>query len=165
MSTVQKKELTGRTVLILFVGFFVLVFAANGIMTFLAINTFSGVETEDAYRKGRDYNDTLGQARTQALLDWRAAMNTVPLGGGRLAVGVDVTGKDGSAEHGALVEVTLMRPTVQGMDVFRVLPEKSTGVFADEVTLPAPGNWKAIVKVTSASGEIYRLEKKLFVKG
>ncbi|TNE57535.1 MAG: hypothetical protein EP340_08455 [Alphaproteobacteria bacterium] len=165
MSTVQKKELTGRMVLILFVGFFVTVFAANGIMTFLAINTFSGVETEDAYRKGRDYNDTLEGARAQAALSWQASLNTVALGGNRLALGVDVLGKEGAAAPGAKVEVLLMRPTVKGMDVNLTLSESSKGVFTSEVTLPAPGNWKALVTVTSANGELFRLEKKLFVKG
>lgn len=165
MSAAKKKELSGRMVLTIFIGFFLLVFLANGIMTFVAIDTFSGVETQDAYRKGRDYNDTLQESRNQAALSWQASLNAVSLGDNRLAIGVDVFGKEGTALRGAAVELTLLRPTVKGMDVVVTLPETSPGIFASEIVVPAAGNWKALVTVTSASGDTYRLEKKLFVKG
>ena len=165
MSTAQKShQLTGRSVLIIFIGFFLVVFAANGIMTFLAIDTFSGIETEDAYRKGRDYNQVIEEGRAQEALSWQAVMNAQSLGNSRLGIGINVLGKDGLPRQGANVALTLMRPAEQGKDVIVTLQETEAGVFASEIDLPEPGNWKAFVTVTLGNGEEFRLETKLFVK-
>ena len=164
MRTLEKRQLTGRTVLAVFIGFFLVVFAANGIMTFVAVKTFSGVETQDAYRKGRDYNETLEAARIQSAFNWQAKLSTVSLGGSRLAVGVNVATKQAEAIDGATVDLTLMRPTAQGIDVDMALEETAPGTFEGEVILPAPGNWKAILTVTSREGETFLLEEKLFVR-
>ncbi|GEQ97886.1 RdxH [Iodidimonas gelatinilytica] len=74
------KELTGRKVAAIFFGFFGLVFGANLIMMTFAAKTYDGVQEEDAYRKGRDYNDILAQARQQHDLGWQVAFDHEQLG-------------------------------------------------------------------------------------
>ena len=53
---------TGRKFLITIVTFFTVVIGANVIMATFALSEFDGVVEEDAYRKGRDYNDQLAAA-------------------------------------------------------------------------------------------------------
>ena len=59
------KPVTGRHVLMMMLGFFGVIFAVNGVFAFLAIDTFTGLETEQAYLKGLDYNRTLTAAAEQ----------------------------------------------------------------------------------------------------
>ncbi|MDP6343656.1 MAG: FixH family protein, partial [Alphaproteobacteria bacterium] len=57
-----ERPLTGRDVLWLLLGFFALIIVVNGIFVVLALNSFSGVSTENAYRQGLAYNQTLQAA-------------------------------------------------------------------------------------------------------
>ncbi|MBL4602812.1 MAG: FixH family protein, partial [Emcibacteraceae bacterium] len=47
--TSNVKPYTGKRILAWFVGFFLVVFLANGIMTYFALSTWTGLETENAY--------------------------------------------------------------------------------------------------------------------
>ena len=71
------RQFTGKHFLIFIVSFFVVIIAANGMMAYFAIDTFSGLETDDAYRKGRDYNRTLELAQKQAELGWKRSHSRV----------------------------------------------------------------------------------------
>ena len=50
------KELTGRHVLYMILGFFGVVLLANVVFVYLAMDTFTGLATEGAYVKGLSYN-------------------------------------------------------------------------------------------------------------
>jgi nitrogen fixation protein FixH len=64
--------LNGRHVLIGLVAFFGAMLIANGMFIYLAVATFSGSDTSDAYRKGLNYNETLEEAQRQAERGWLA---------------------------------------------------------------------------------------------
>jgi nitrogen fixation protein FixH len=79
MSNVERMEkpgffgrLTGWHVLGFFLLFFGIVFGANGYMAYWAISTFSGIEINDAYQKGRAYNHNLEAMKAQQKLGWTA---------------------------------------------------------------------------------------------
>ena len=61
-----KPGLTGRKVLLLFIGFFSIVFLVNGVMIHLALKTFPGVEDQRPYERGLNYDREIAQARAQA---------------------------------------------------------------------------------------------------
>ena len=67
----MKGPLTGRHVLIAILAFFGVIFAVNGVMTYIALDSFSGLATEDAYRKGLRYNEQIAAADAQAAKGWR----------------------------------------------------------------------------------------------
>src|SRR4028119_1468477 len=54
--------LTGRMVLYYFIAFFGVVFAMNFFMVRVAISSFSGVETESAYKAGLSFKNDLAAA-------------------------------------------------------------------------------------------------------
>lgn len=74
----------------LFVAGMLIVVAVNAVLLTLAIGTFPGLTTEDAYRKGLAYNRTLAAADAQAARGWVLEL-TMPA-----ATGVGVRGGDGS---------------------------------------------------------------------
>ena len=55
-------RVTGRMVLFSFIGFFAVVASVNAFMITSAVRTFSGVETENAYKAGLAFNESLAAA-------------------------------------------------------------------------------------------------------
>ena len=53
---------------LLFFAFFAVVLTANGIMIWIALSSWTGLETKNHYLKGVDYNQTLQDVRTQEAL-------------------------------------------------------------------------------------------------
>ena len=64
------RPLTGKHVLAMFLAFFGVVIAVNMVMFRVATKSFSGIETDSAYRVGLAYNTELEAARQQAALGW-----------------------------------------------------------------------------------------------
>ena len=64
-------RLTGSNVLVTIIAFFSIVFAANGIMAYLAVESFSGVQSEKPYENGLAFNRDIERARAQDAQGWR----------------------------------------------------------------------------------------------
>ena len=61
------RELTGAHVLAGLFAFFGVMLAANGVFVYVATTTFSGLSTDDAYRKGLSYNETIRAFKLQSV--------------------------------------------------------------------------------------------------
>ena len=59
------RRITGRQVLFGILGFFGVVFAANGAFIFFALDSFTGLATDSPYQRGIEYNQTLAAAAEQ----------------------------------------------------------------------------------------------------
>ena len=160
--------LTGRRVLVLFLAFFLTIFAVNGAMIYLAITTFSGLDTEDAYRKGRTYNATLDAARAQQALGWTADIRqaAVPAAGGHMLATVDVTftGADGRPLDGLEVAASFRRPTVDGMDAEAAFKPLGNGRYRGTVDLAAAGQWHLHLTATDAYGDRFFVKKHMMLR-
>lgn len=158
--------LTGRRFLIGLCLFFGSIFAANGIMVFYALSTFDGVETDDAYRKGRAYNHVLEADAAQSALGWKTAVETTPAytdGAVQLSVSVKMTDADARGLSLAPVTLTFWRPTVQGMDVTAPLAALGDGIYRGTVQLAEAGNWIVRLRTQTPEGQPYLYEERLFV--
>src|SRR4028118_2165592 len=62
--------LTGRMVLFYFIAFFGVVFTMNFFMVRVAISSFSGVETESAYKAGLSLKNDVAAAHAQDARHW-----------------------------------------------------------------------------------------------
>jgi len=133
----------------IFVGGMLVVIAVNGVLITLAVSTFSGLETEEHYRKGLAYNQALAAAEAQERRGWQMALTFTPESSadgkrqGDLAV--TFVGKDGRPLENLEVEAVLRRPAREGFDVAVVLDQRSGGVYGAAVSLPLPGQWEAHV--------------------
>ncbi|MBK8176722.1 MAG: FixH family protein [Rhodospirillales bacterium] len=113
----------------IFVGGLVIVIAVNAVMMTLAIGTFPGLETEDAYRKGIEYNQTIAAARAQDARGWHLDLHFTPspeagVHGGDVSIAfVD---RDGQALRELEVKVDFVRPLGEGS----MIPCRSTSAAA-----------------------------------
>ena len=133
----------------IFVGGMLVVIAVNGVLITMAVSTFSGIQTEEHYRKGLAYNQALAAAEAQERRGWQMALTFTPESSadGRRQGDLAGTfvGKDGRPLDNLEVEAVLLRPTHEGFDVAVDLDHRGGGVYGATVFLPLPGQWDAHV--------------------
>jgi nitrogen fixation protein FixH len=152
----------------IFVGFMLFVVAVNAIMATLAVRTFPGLQTEDAYNKGLRYNETIAAGREQAQRGWRMNLDVAPApaGGGEAArtttVTVQVLDRNGQPLDRLEVAAVLQRPAVAGFDQTLRLEARGGGIYAGVVTLPFAGQWDARISARR-DAETFQATQRLFV--
>lgn len=157
---------TGRRILIGLGAFFLSVFAANGVMVYYALSTFDGVETDDAYRKGRAYNHVLEADAAQTALGWSTNIeikSSVLAEGISVYATVTVTTTNGDAAPLQGPVLTFWRPTAQGMDEQIQIVSAGDGSFQGAARLAQPGNWIVRLNALTLDGGPYVHEERLFI--
>lgn len=136
----------------------------NGIMVYIALSTWTGLETERHYDKGLAYNENLAAARAQAELGWLVdvAYTPSPIAGdpGELAVTVTAAGDRPLVDLD--VTALLIRPTHEGFDQEVRLDHAGAGVYKGPVAIPLPGQWDARIHARRRDAEFQEV-KRLFV--
>jgi len=167
-NTGKQRRWTGWHTLATLIGFFGVIFAVNGVMTYIALSTFSGIETPNAYQFGRDYNQTLEAAAAQQALGWQVDFEEVfgpTPDGADVTVTISVTDA-GSAPLGGLAgALTCWRPVARGDDVAVQLTETSPGVYAASASLSARGHWEMRLLFARDGADPYYLEKRIWAGG
>ena len=150
--------LTGRRVLAILLGFFLLVFAVNGVFIYFSLNSHPGATARDAYREGLEYNRVLERAERQQALGWRAEVRerggTVRLHM-RDAAGAAVGGLVGKAEIG--------RPASDSEDRILGTVETAPGIYEAAGSPLGPGRWKVVFEMKNGAGLRFRAEHELLV--
>lgn len=131
-------RITGRKVLVTMVCFFGIVSAVDGIMIYQAVSTFGGLETKDAYRKGRAYNQRIADGAAQLQLGWSETIAFDPASG---ALVVTLLDRDGKALDGVTISATLGRPATNAFDRSLQLEFKGAGRYEALVPGLAKGTW------------------------
>jgi len=157
-------RITGRHVLFGLLAFFGLVFAANGAFVYLALDTFSGLSTEDPYQRGLAYNDTLRAAEAQHALGWKVAVSAAALDGGRQRIVADFADRRGAPLDDLTVAGTLRRPAQEGYDQQMALARSAPGRYTADATPPLAGQWDLVLHARSSAGQSYTLEERLWLK-
>ncbi|RDD61138.1 FixH family protein [Ferruginivarius sediminum] len=134
-----------------FVGMFLVIIAANGAMVGVAMGTWRGLHTENAYEKGVAYNETLENERRQRALGWDVALETENLGDSRADLEVRLSDGDGAPVLAERVRVGFVRPTQEGYDHIVELPRRRDGVYGAIVEVPLPGLWE--LRVAAERGQ------------
>ncbi len=126
-----------------FVGFFIAVFAANGAMVYLAFSSWTGISTEDAYRRGIAYNRVLADAKAHEALGWRLEIRFASEGTLRGQLRATLVDRTGAPLSGAALTARLVRPTHEGYDqTVTLAPAADAGRYEAEVAFPLPGQWE-----------------------
>ncbi|MEQ8967938.1 MAG: FixH family protein [Azospirillaceae bacterium] len=149
----------GRWIPWAFVAFFGVVLVANGTMLSVALTTWTGLSTENAYERGLVYNDTLARLAEGEALGWETGVAFEPVadpGSGRHAgrVVVEAFDAEGRPIEDATVTAKLVRPTVYGHDETLALPQAAPGRYAADVELPLPGQWEVRATVVARGGTV-----------
>ncbi len=150
--------LTGRRVFVLLLGFFLLIFAVNGVFVYVSLRSHPGTTARDAYREGLEYNRVLERAERQQALGWRAQI--LEEGG---AVRLRVQDVAGAAVVGLAGEVQVGRPASDVEDRKLAAVETVPGSYEATGTPLAAGRWKIVFEMKDGAGRHFRVEDELLV--
>lgn len=140
----RPRELTGRHVLMIALGAFGVILAANLTLVFHAARSFPGVVTSNVYVASQGFN---AQVAEQARLGWRFAVDYDG------ALSVTAVAADGAPLPGLEVTAVLGRPADARTDrTLTLAPGAAPNVYTADVALD-PGVWRVAVTAANAAGE------------
>lgn len=153
--------LTGWHVLAALLGFFGVMIAANLVFVYLALTTFTGVETRDAYRKGIAYNARLEEARQLEKLGWQGKISW---NAGHLEV--VLSSREGDPIRGMSVKGSIGRPSTDKFDQAISFENAGSGHYRSEAIELAPGNWIVAIEAhdpVATDTARFRLKERLWL--
>ena len=151
----------------IFVGAMLFVVFVNGIMVFIALNTWTGLETESHYRKGLVYNENLNAARAQEALGWEVTFDLTSTAGEGPVRHVDLVVQfnegDGSPLDNLDVRVVFLRPTHEGYDREAIPAQTGNGRYSARTQLPLAGQWS--VRIHAFRGDdVFQMERRVTIR-
>lgn len=150
----------------IFVGLMGLVVAVNAALATLAVKTFPGLQSEDAYNEGLRYNDTLAARHDQAMRGWKMDIAVASVAGEErhaAEVSVSFADRDGYPLERLNIDAELIRPTAAGFDQPLNFERRAAGLYVARVTLPFAGQWDARINARRGE-ETYRTTRRVLVR-
>jgi nitrogen fixation protein FixH len=155
--------LTGRHVLAGLLGFFGVVFSVNAWFMTSAISTYSGVVSNEPYRKGLAYNERIAAGERQAELHWETTLDAQRSG----EIAFAATGPDGRPITQLVITGTIGRPATQVSDQRMTFREQTPGRYSASVAPLDDGTWLIALEARRDSANnpiLYRMRKRLWLK-
>ncbi|HKZ97633.1 MAG TPA: FixH family protein [Hyphomicrobiaceae bacterium] len=157
-----RRIVEGRHVLLALIGFFSLVMAVNGLLTYTAISTFGGVDNPNAYRDGLSYNERIAADERQSELGWR---HDVAVSADRARLSVSVFDREGAPLAGLRISASIGRPVTNRHDAVLALEEIRPGAYEAETPDLGAGSWIVEIRaVGRGDSAVYRARKRLWLK-
>lgn len=157
-------HLTGRRVLFYLLGFFALIFAVNGVMITLALDTLPGVEVDSAYRASLAFNSEITRAHEQAARNWHVAAHVERGGDGDARLRLEAHDAQNMRLGGVVFAARLARPTDQREDrVFRIT-EPEAGIYRGDAQNVEPGLWELIIEGMRGTDRVFLSRNRLVLK-
>jgi len=163
MSTMAKERARSWWIPWAFVGFFVVILAVNGVLVIFAFDSWTGLETQDAYQKGLAYNEQIAEAEAQAKLGWHGSLSFEPTAARAGRVTLVLADRFGTPVTGAAVRAELVRPIHEGEDFAALLDDRGGGKYEAELSFPLAGQWDLRLVADHERG-LYRLRERIVVK-
>jgi nitrogen fixation protein FixH len=153
------RPLTGRTVLICFLAFFGVVFAANIVFVRLAVSTFGGVETESSYKAGLAFGRDTQAARAQEARHWQVDASVTQDGAGTRII---VTARDAQGEALPTLEATvqLAHPTSRRDDAPVTMSQTGPGRFEGHTTAQS-GQRDLVIELRRGGERVFRSKSRI----
>ncbi|MCK0207248.1 FixH family protein [Starkeya koreensis] len=151
------RPLTGRAVLLCFVGFFGVVFTANFFLVRAAVTSFGGVETESSYQAGLVFRQESEAAAAQEARHWQVAAH---IGDGR----VEMSARDaqGLPLAGLDVAMRFHHPTDRRFDVTLAPEPAGAGTWQARESVP-PGQWDLVIELSRDGTRLFRSTNRVIV--
>ena len=159
-------EITGRHVLIGMLSLFALVLAVNGVLVYFALTSFTGLETEDAYRRGLAYNQTIAAAEAQDKRGWRVDLGQSPgLNGKDWQLRARFQDRHGAAIRGLDVSAVVRRPSHSQDDSSLVLRWANDGYYETTTPWPGGGQWLVTLEAEQDGVLLHRSLRRFHLQG
>jgi nitrogen fixation protein FixH len=161
--------ITGQRFLLLLLSAFALVFSVNGLLIYKAISTFDGIEVDDAYQRGRAYNQTIDAMAVQNARGWQAAIEVAPSALDKHAlhaahVVVVLKDRAGTPLDKLRLQATFWRPVSVGVDQSLHMSETAPGRYESDFRLAAGGNWVLRLAALGPKGEKFAQEERVMIR-
>lgn len=136
----------------------------NVVLAYFAVTTWSGLETNNYYRRGLQYNEAIADAKLQRERGWQSALvvSPQPVDGRAFDVSVTFRDKAGAALDGLDVRVRAERPTSSGHDQEVTLTDVGGGVYSGRLALDLPGQWTMRV-IAQRDTQLYQTAERIQV--
>jgi len=157
------RQLTGRTVLAVFLAFFGVVFAVNAIMVHVATSTFGGVETASSYKAGLAFRQEMESARAQNARGWTVQARLSRNSSDDVIVEATVHDGNGRAPTRLSAVARLAHPADARRDHTVILTEDAAGRFRG-LSEASPGQWDLIIDVTRDGERTFRSKSRVTLR-
>ena len=144
---------------------FVAVLIANGALVYFALSSWPGLAYDNAFERGRKYNQVLREEDRESKLGWRLDAGYEPTGARAGVLTVRVSDRDGAPLSDLGLAATLVRP-IGGTVPDRAfdLRASAPGVYAAAIETPLVGQWEVRVTAVDATGERVHEFHRFFVR-
>ncbi len=156
------RPVTGRMVLVCLIGFFAVVAGINAVMAWLAVSTFGGVETANAYQAGLAFAREIAAVEAQDALHWHVT-GRVSSDAGATRVEVIARDRDARPLSGLGATARLVHPTDRRADQIVPLEERAPGSFRG-MAPPVTGQWSLDIELARDGIRLFRSRNRVFVR-
>jgi nitrogen fixation protein FixH len=153
------RPLTGRRVLFYLIAFFGVVFAVNFGMARIAISSFSGLETDSAYKAGLAFERDVAAAHAQDARHWNVDA-VLHREGNTPRLVVTAVDAEGKPLVGLMPEVRLAHPTDKRRDVPLDVTAIGPGQFQSLSPIPS-GQWDFVIELKHDDETVFRSKSRL----
>jgi nitrogen fixation protein FixH len=143
-----------------FFGMFFVIFAANAAMVGVALDSWRGLVTTDAYDKGVAYQQAIEAEKREQALGWSVDLSVDSPQPKRADVLISLTDDQGQPLDADRVRVGFVRPTQEGYDSLHTLTALGGGKFAKSVELPLKGLWELRIEAEKGA-DAYRVSRRI----
>ena len=157
----EGRKITGRMVLLALLAFFGVIFTVNGIMMYLAVTTFSGIESRSAYESGLLFEQQVLAASQQAELNWSVGADVAREPTGLVTVTVTARDRYDAPVGGVAFRAEFEHRANRSHDRELTLVEIDTGTYRGSVTGVDRGQWTLIIEAEDAEKAVFRSESRI----
>jgi nitrogen fixation protein FixH len=154
------KEVTGRMVLICFLGFFGVVFTMNAVLIRAATTTFGGVETASAYKAGLAFKNEIAAAQAQEARHWKVEARVARAAGGHAQLFVTIRDRNGAPPAAVELAARLSHPADARRDLAVAIQRTMPGTFTGTATVD-PGQWDLLIDISREGERLFRSKSRI----
>lgn len=130
-----------RWIPMLFIIGFLILFAVTGSFVKIALTTFPGLVTTNAYERGLAYDDVIAAEQAQIERGWQMTITMPELSGKGQLAHITLTDRNGEALTGGTVIMMAERMTRYAQQVRLQLTDMGEGRYEAPVAFPISGRW------------------------
>jgi len=123
-----------------------------------------GVETTEAYEKGRLYNQTIALAEDGKALGWQVSMDIKDAENGDKYFIVSALDKQNNPLKNMEITGIAIRPVSDGSDIRLDFQELGQGRYGAAATLPYPGQWEVDLMISGPDQSKAQHNQRIFIK-
>ncbi|MFT6220583.1 MAG: nitrogen fixation protein FixH [Myxococcota bacterium] len=162
--TQENHKKTNRLILFCFIAFFSTFLIVDIIYITISQKTWRGLATEDGYKKGLKYNETIEAVKKQKELGWDSKIKYQKKNSKKGFLQVDLLDKNDQKIRDANLTANFKRPAQVGYDFSLQLKFNSNiSQYRSEVKFPLIGQWDIEI-IAEKDSSIHQKVKRIVVQ-